>query len=382
MRVEEVIVRRLKIPFSINVKHHLHSRNETESIILDIRGHDENVGLGEGTPREYVTGETLDGCLRAAVVLARQVVGRRFDSFDALLAQLGTLGHREEALRNPAAFCAVETALLDLWTRSAQLTLYRAFTGNRETGSLLYSGIIPFVRREEALLQYIELMKRLNPTSLKVKVVDTESGIAQLKLIRSKLGRDIDIRVDANCAFSTRGAVSFLRQARSINLSAIEQPTAKDDLAGLKTVSTFSDIPVVADESMYTQKGTHYLIENHVCHGLNIRLSSCGGFTKALQIYKAARSKQMLVVLGAHVGETAIVSFAGRHLAMMCPEAKYREGSFSTYVLKEDLVSEDISPGPGGTVPVPSAAGLGIDVDPSMIDRWSIPYAVLNESLN
>ena len=169
--------------------------------------------------------------------------------------------------------------------------------------------------------------------------------------------------------------MAFIKRAKPIHLSNIEQPVAKDDLTGLKEVSENSEIPIIADESMYTQRGPFYLIENNICHGLNIRLSSCGGFRKAYTIYQQATLKNMTVVLGAHVGETAILSFAGRNLAMMCPEAKYLEGSFSKYVLKEDLVNKDISFGPGGVVPVPTDPGLGIEIRTSAIKNWSALYA-------
>lgn len=126
---------------------------------------------------------------------------------------------------------------------------------------------------------------------------------------------------------------------------------------------------------MYTSRGPFYLIDNNICHGLNIRLSGCGGFQKAYNIYQQATLKNMTVVLGAHVGETAILSFAGRNLAIMCQEAKYLEGSFSKYVLKEDLVNEDISFGPGGVVPVPTGPGLGIEIETPAIENWSELYA-------
>jgi hypothetical protein len=69
------------------------------------------------------------------------------------------------------------------------------------------------------------------------------------------------------------------------------------------------------------------------------------------------------------------LSFAGRHLAMMCPEATYLEGSFSKYVLKEDLVNEDISFGAGGAVPVPIGSGLGIDIESGAIENWSTRFS-------
>jgi muconate cycloisomerase len=122
---------------------------------------------------------------------------------------------------------------------------------------------------------------------------------------------------------------------------------------------------------MYTQNGSEYLIENNICHGFNIRISSCGGLRKAYRLYQKAIQKKMVIVLGAHVGETAILSFAGRHLASICPDVRYLEGSFSKYLLTHDLVHEDISFGMEGKAPSPQLPGLGIQIDKSLLENSS-----------
>jgi L-Ala-D/L-Glu epimerase len=237
---------------------------------------------------------------------------------------------------------------------------------------------VRYFGREYELLQFIGQIKNLEFRAVKVKIIDPEDGLLQLKLIRQKLGSAIDIRIDANAVFSVEDSIKFIRKAKPIRLSAVEQPVQKNDLKGLKKVSRNSDIPIIADESMYTSEGPFYLIENDVCHGLNIRLSSCGGFRKALEIFQRAHAKKMTVVLGAHVGETAILSYAGRHLAAICPESRYLEGSFSRYVLKEDLVPENIAFGREGYAPTPIRRDLGIEIDEAAIADRSSLYATID----
>ena len=375
MHIDRATIYNLKIPFSRTIRHRLFIRRETQSLIVVIQDKSGIKGFGEGTPREYVTGELLVESLKAAERLSQVICKKAVRSFGELDHMLSDVGHSKTALRHPAAFCAVETALLDLWSKLNKKTIFEVFNRAANRRPLTYSGVIPFTKKTEDLLKYIRWIKQLKLTSLKVKVVDHESGLSQLSVIRERLGDQVDIRVDANSAFTAKAALSFIKSATPFNLSAIEQPVAKDDLNGLKQVSAGSNIPVIADESMYTSKGPSYLIENNYCHGLNIRLSSCGGFSKAYQLYRRAMAKRMLVVIGAHVGETAILSFAGRHLAILCPGATYLEGSFSKYVLEEDLVDDDIAFGPGGMVPVPRALGLGIEIRSAAIETWSDRHA-------
>ena len=378
MIIESINIYNLKIPFSRTIKHRLYTRDVTESIVVVIQDSNGNQGVGEGTPREYVTGETLAKSLMAARRFSKAILDQPFETINELFALLIDVGDSDVVDKHPAAFCAIETALLDLWARVENKPIYQLFDQFSNNRVLSYSGVIPSIDKEQAFLKYVGLVRKLKLTSLKIKVVDLESGLAQLAIIREQLGSDIEIRVDANAAFTADTAIQFIHGAKPINLSAIEQPVPKNDLEGLKKVSEHSDIPVIADESMYTSKGPYYLIDNGICHGLNIRLSSCGGFRKAYQIYQRATLKQMTTIVGAHVGETAILSFAGRNLAMVCEDAKYLEGSFSTYVIQEDLVEEDISFGSGGMVPVLNRSGLGIEINPSAIEKWSERFASLS----
>jgi L-alanine-DL-glutamate epimerase-like enolase superfamily enzyme len=379
MRIEKIRIYNLQIPFCRVVKHGLFSRSRTENIIIVLQDRLGNKGFGEGTPRHYVTGENLDGCLKSAETLSYEILGQQFVSFDDVTAKLALIGKSVDAQKTPAAFCAMETAVLDMWSRFKKVPVWQLFSSDKLSDALFYSGVIPHFGHHYELLQFIEQIKKLEFRAVKVKIIDPEDGLSQLKLIRKKLGSAIDIRIDANATFSVEDSIRFIKRAKAIRLSAVEQPVQKNDLKGLKKVSQNSDVPIIADESMYTSEGPVYLIENDVCHGLNIRLSSCGGFQKALEIFQRAKAKNMTVVIGAHVGEAAILSYAGRNFAAICPESRYLEGSFSRYVLTEDLVPENIAFGREGYVSTPTRSGLGIEIDEtSIVDRSNLHASIDN----
>jgi muconate cycloisomerase len=67
-------------------------------------------------------------------------------------------------------------------------------------------------------------------------------------------------------------------------------------------------------------------------------------------------------MLGAHVGETAILAAAGRHFATRTPELRFAEGSYGKLLLRAD-VSDAMDLGPGGWGPAITRDGLGLDVD-------------------
>jgi len=377
MRIEKIKIYNLKIPFRLKITHGLYTRNHTEAIVVVNHDDKGNKGYGEGTPRNFVTGETLNECLRGAKALSLEIIGKEINSFDDLKYSLATLWRKEKGVLHPAAFCAVELSLFDLWARKEKAPLWKLFDETSASNILKYSGIVPYFENEIDLLKFLDLITESKLQFIKVKIIDKISGLSHLKLIREKLGKDINIRVDANAVLNVKDAISFIKEARPYKISALEQPVAKDDLMGLKKVSQSSDIPIIADESMYTSYGPSFLIENEICHGLNIRLSSCGGFQNAINIWKQARSKKMICMIGAHVGETGILSLAGRNFAAICPGIKYIEGSYSTIVLKEDLVKENIFFDSKGCASVPAEPGLGITNGEAAIRKWLVPYATV-----
>ena len=377
MRIDKIKIYDLKIPFRLKITHGLYTRKYTEAIVIISYDNNGNKGYGEGTPRKFVTGETLNECLTSANELSQEIIGKEISSFDELKYFLATLWSKNKGKSHPAAFCAVELAIFDLWARKEQLPLWRLFAETPAFEVLIYSGVLPYFKNETDLLKFLNIAKEIKFKLIKVKIIDKESGLSHLHLIRQKLGNDIDLRVDANAILSVADAISFIKEAKPYKISALEQPVAKDDLMGLKKVSQASDIPIIADESMYTSYGPLFLIENEICHGLNIRLSSCGGVQNAINIWKQAMAKEMLCMIGAHVGETGILSLAGRNLAAICTDIKYIEGSYSTIVLEAELVKENVFFNSEGNAQVPAAPGLGITVEEAAIKKMLIPYATV-----
>jgi muconate cycloisomerase len=145
-------------------------------------------------------------------------------------------------------------------------------------------------------------------------------------------------------------------------ISAVEQPVAKDDFAGMRQVSEAVSIPVIADESLCTEEDARALIDLQACRIFNIRLSKCGGLGAATRIRRLAEAAGILCQVGCHVGETSILSAAGRHFALTVPQLSYMEGSLSSYLLIRDVVSEPVAFQSGGLARELPGPGLGIDV--------------------
>ena len=111
MRIERLDVFSFPVPFKAVFRHASASRSHAENLIVAARSDDGITGYGEGCPRDYVTGETVEG---GAAFIRRhaQAIGDEVTDGPNLWAWADA--HRSEIDEHPAAFCAIELAVLDL----------------------------------------------------------------------------------------------------------------------------------------------------------------------------------------------------------------------------------------------------------------------------
>jgi muconate cycloisomerase len=368
LKLQQVDVMTVTIPFRITFRHALAARSEGEGIVVRTTDSEGRVGFGESAPRDYVTGETtatVHETLRQ--ILVPPLLGVSFSSFDEITATLKRF--LDSLPRNQhAAFCALELSLLDLagkvFGQSAG-----SVVGKVASPEVRYSGVISADGVEEAL----DLCKKIAALGLrdvKIKVgLSAQTDAEILKGARRILGEECSLRIDANCAWQPENALRYLEIYAAIRLDGVEQPIAHDDIDGLAWLTKRSPIPVIVDESLVSFADGRLLIEKKACHIFNIRLSKCGGLLGASRLRDLAREAGLGFMLGAQVGETAILSAAGRHFATRSQGVRFCEGSFGSFLLRQDIGVHDLTFGPRGKAPAMSGNGLGVEVDERRLGR-------------
>ena len=133
-------------------------------------------------------------------------------------------------------------------------------------------------------------------------------------------------------------------------------------------------IPVIADESLCNEEDARRLIDLKACQVFNIRLSKCGGPGAATRIRQMAEKAGVLCQLGCQVGETSILSAAGRHFALTVPHLSYVEGSYSSYLLARDVVAHPVVFHGGGMAQELPGPGLGIEVLENALDELAVSH--------
>jgi L-Ala-D/L-Glu epimerase len=270
-----------------------------------------------------------------------------------------------------AAWCALELALLDALGQARRKPLTTILGGIRAHASrgVRYGGVIPFGGKR-SWLAVLCFYKCFGFKTVKLKVGnDLDRDLANLELARKILGDEVILRVDANCAWTFEKALVAVKQMRTFNVSSYEQPLPADDLAGLAKLTGAIPEQVVADESLCTVQQAKHLAAEKIVSAFNIRLSKVGGILAARQIADIAAEAGIAVHMGAQVGESGILSAAGRAFAASRELFDNYEGSNNLFLLKKDITDENLNVGWGGLGKLLPGNGLGVTISANRLDN-------------
>lgn len=145
--------------------------------------------------------------------------------------------------------------------------------------------------------------------------------------------------------------------------TSLEQPVPHAEISGLSQVRREIPVPIMLDESLCCLEDAQRAFNGGWCDLFNIRLSKCGGLMRSLELAAFARRHSLRYQLGCQVGETGILSAAGRHFACNVGHIRYLEGSFDRFLVMDALTEQDLTFRYGGRGARLTGPGLGVDVN-------------------
>jgi L-alanine-DL-glutamate epimerase-like enolase superfamily enzyme len=244
---------------------------------------------------------------------------------------------------NPFLVCALDIAAWDLYGKMQKKPLYACWKLDISEGPLT-----DYTIGIDSVEKMVEKMQAKPWPIYKIKLGSREDAI----IIRSlRKYTDAVLRVDANSGWSLQQALDLIPILDECGVEFIEQPLEKSDLAGMRVLFEKSAIPLIADESCVVEQDVEKC--HGLFHGVNIKLTKCGGLTPALRMIETARKLGMKVMAGS-MNESSIGSAAIGHLL---PLLDYVDMD-GTLLLDEDIASGlEID---NGKVILSGKPGLGI----------------------
>lgn len=346
MNVQSLSVERVHILFRESFRHASADRNQTESLWVVARDAHDHVGYGESCPRPYVTGETL-ATAQAFCERQRAPLLRNVHDLDSLVAWVHK--SKQEIDAQPAAWCALELALLDLIGKCQGQSVEALLGVMPVRGPFRYTAVLGDAsppRFANALERYVQA----GFSDFKVKLSgDLESDQAKADAMRTVVAQGARVRYDANNVWGDRVRARDHLRALDCPFIAVEEPLEAGRYSDLAWLSEELGVPIILDESLLRAEQLRRLPGETESWIVNLRVSKMGGLIRALETLAEARSHGLRVVVGAHVGETSLLARAALTLAQSAETLLVaQEGAFGTWLLARDVCTPRVMFGAGG----------------------------------
>ena len=206
MRIVDIGWRRVQIPLKTAFAHARRERAVSDAVIVWIETDLGITGWGEIQPREYVTGETIEGVLsRTCPAIGEAWKGRSFETNEEAVGFLEA--ELAKAGRDLAAFCGFELALLDAAGQCFEFPVGDLIGPMRAT-PLPPGVVVGFEVETAALKKHCTLLRFKKREHVKVKV-GLDDDLERLKIAKDALG-DLPLRIDANMAWTAEDAIAKL----------------------------------------------------------------------------------------------------------------------------------------------------------------------------
>jgi len=254
------------------------------NVLVRVELADGTVGIGEAAPFTAVSGETQQGSLLAIESAKAWLIGRDARAYRPLATQLAQSFPEE-----PAARCAVETAVLDALTRHLRMPLWTFFGG---AGTELSTDMTLTAGTTASAAQTARAIVARGITTLKVKVgaLSPEEDAERLRAVH-EAAPGATLLADANGGYTPAQAMSLLAalERMKIPLRLFEQPVDPRDWLDFARMAGPSPVMICADESARTASDVLRLLHADALQAVNIKPMK-SGVLEAIAIWHVARA--------------------------------------------------------------------------------------------
>jgi D-galactarolactone cycloisomerase len=278
-----------------------------------------------------------------------------------------------------SAVSAVDVALWDIIGKEVGRPVHTLLGGRSRESLTPYASTGYFTEGEGDIAEPIERAVEEGFTAAKIKIGSgVEDDVERVRTTREILGDDAHLMVDFNGNYRPKQVLRAVDALEPFDLTWIEEPVPAENLSGYRQLRETVDVPVAAGEAHYGRFEFKRLIDDRLVDIVQPNLGRCGGLSEARLIADVATTENVGVY--PHVWNSAVGLAAAVQFAASLPEYPHPdhrpvpllfEFDRSENPLRDDLLVENFDP-TGGSLDVPQAPGLGIEVDESVVEEYRL----------
>lgn len=269
------------------------------------------------------------------------------------------------------AFSGIDSALWDIVGKACRQPLYRLWGGGYRKQVKFWAWVphttLQVIQNEAR--RYVE--EGFDCLYLKVGL-DRKHDVESVKAIRDAVGYDVDLRIDANQAWTPSGAIRIINKMEKYDLEFVEQPVLMYNLDALARVRAAVSTPILSNESSWTFHDTLNVLKRDAADAVELDPrfdAGVWGFRVAAGMAEAAG----IGAIAHSFGELGICTAFMLHAIASSPAFIYANQTAYSF-LADDVLEGGMMKFENGHLPVPQKAGLGIELDAMKVAKYSKLY--------
>jgi len=264
--------------------------------------------------------------------------------------------------------CGIELALWDICGKAAGLPVAVLLGGilRSEIELAACMGIQSYDRAGEIASLYVEQ----GYSTLKTKAgSDMEEDFNMVRGVRDAVGDRLKLRIDPNRAYSPQEAAELGRRLEEYDLEYFEQPIMAEPLSDAVWLREQTKTPIALNESVIGPESVWEILHAGAAEFILPDTHIAGGILPCAKIGHVAAAAGITAIM--HCGhDLGPKTAAMLHVAASNP-AYTLANDCTYYGLEDDIITEPF-PIVRGKISVPTTPGLGIEVDPEKMARYTV----------
>ncbi|MBB4826453.1 o-succinylbenzoate synthase [Sporosarcina luteola] len=353
MKITNIKIETLKLELHKPLTVALGTIAHVETLLVQIETDEGITGIGEGSPFEFVTGETLETSIKLAKQFKDLLIGEN----PLQIENIHTIMDKT-IVGNTATKAAFDIALHDLLGKKMNAPLYQLLGGHSNS---FMTDVTIGIDAPEIMAK--EAKERVDSgfSILKVKAgLNAEQDIEAMQLIREAVGDRIRIRMDANQGWTVPEAIRVLKAIEPLRIEAIEQPLPYWNVEGHAYIRNKVMTPIMADESVHSPQDALKIVKQDAADILNIKLMKSAGLYKAAQINHIAEAAGLTCMVGCML-ESKIGITAGASL--VAAKKNILDADLDSFLYIKDTGIQGGISIQNGVITLPEKPGLGIELE-------------------
>lgn len=278
------------------------------------------------------------------------------------------------------ALSGIDIALWDIIGKACNKPIHKLIGGAHRTEVTAYATGLYFIDMNRLIEEAVEEAKEyveqgFTAVKMKIGLGDPKLDLKRVAAVRDAIGPDVRLMVDANHCMTVPQAIRIGRELEKLDVEWFEEPISPEDVDGYVEVTRALDMAVAGGENEMTRWGFRDLVVRKAMDIVQPDVCAAGGISECRKIATLAAAHGVECV--PHAWGSAIGLAATLHFLAALPdqppsfrpippmlEFEQCENPFRDHLSREPIVQQR------GKVKVPTGAGLGIEIDRSILDKY------------